>query len=169
RTAAIGEVRGPIHAELRGARLESGGLHVGKVRVLRLIEIEAGPEVITKTGVHRQARSDVDVVLEVGVVLLDRRRDAGEAARDDDLLNRRTDAIFGERVLTGRTNGEVTAEGRLVDVLQSGLEIVTAPADLRGPAEVVLQLMLLLHRRLRRVRALSLRCAGGIEDVRIVG
>ena len=87
--------------------------------------------------------------------MLDRRLVTEESAVDDDARHRRSNDVVLQRELSGRAGREVAAEGRLIDVLQTGLEVVVCRAELRRERVIIFVLILLLIRRLRRVDVLS--------------
>ncbi len=126
----------------------AGRLDRDEVRVLRLVDLIAGHQVVAHAEVQRQAVVDAPVVLEVGGELLHRdvRRRVAVADRDqrDRPVHVVGDVGVEHRALAGVEGDE---QARLVDEVDADLEVVAEAAQAAlVPREVVAELVLLSAR-----------------------
>ena len=122
----------------------AGRLHRDEVRILRLVELIAGHQVVAQAEVQREAVADAPVVLDVGGELLHRDVRRRVAVADRDQRNRAVDVVgdvgVEDRALAGVEGDE---QARLVDEVDADLEVVAEPAQpARVPREVVAELIL---------------------------
>ena len=123
------------------------------VRHVRLVEVEAGNQVIAEADIDGQAIVHPPVILNVEPVLVHRqiRRCTRLVACDE--FDRAIHVVKEMPIgVVGAAGRERDVQPRLVDVVHAGLEIVPKASHARyTPGEIVLELELALFRRLRRV------------------